>query len=215
MVTPDFANVIAAFFSIPTRIELNQALHSITAEPYASMQSVALEAMEQFGKNSLDLTDRSVPLTHTQTFCKTDNSSIVPADSPERPTTCDEREKTVGSRWSLLLYGTSELASLNYNVFSTIYGLHTPSPPSGVLVLPLAMAKPISTTTSTQMPTSIPTPTMEKETLSLIRETRPLVEQTIKDTDELTRSSKQVIDLLHNVLGPWLEPADGRQPEPR
>ena len=56
---------------------------------------------------------------------------------------------------------------------------------------------------------------MEKETLSLIRETRPLVEQRIKDTDELTRSSKQVIDLLHNVLGPWLEPADGRQPEPR
>lgn len=59
------------------------------------------------------------------------------------------------------------------------------------------------------------TEAVEKETLSLIRETRPLVEQTIKDTDELTRSSKQVIDLLHNVLGPWLEPADGRKPEPR
>ena len=132
LVTPDFANVIAAFFSIPTRIELNQALHSITAEPYASMQSVALEAMEQFGKNSLALTDRSVPLTHTQTFCKTDDGSLVPADSPERPDTCDAREKTVGSRWSLLLdgsnteanlNGTSELASLDYNVFSTIYGL--------------------------------------------------------------------------------------------
>ena len=132
LVTPDFANVIAAFFSIPTRIELNQALHSITAEPYASMQSVALEAMEQFGRNSLALTDRSVPLTHTQTFCKTDDGSLVPADSPERPVTCDAREKTVGSRWSLLLdgsnteanlNGTSELASLDYNVFSTIYGL--------------------------------------------------------------------------------------------
>lgn len=132
LVTPDFANVIAAFFSIPTRIELNQALHSITAEPYASMQSVALEAMEQFGKNSLALTDRAVPLTHTQTFCKTDDGSLVPADSPERPDTCDAREKTVGSRWSLLLdgsnteaslNGTSELASLDYNVFSTIYGL--------------------------------------------------------------------------------------------
>ena len=58
------------------------------------------------------------------------------------------------------------------------------------------------------------TEAVEKETLSLIRETRPLVEQTIKDTDALTRSSKQVIDLLHNLLGPWLEPADGRQPEP-
>ena len=96
------------------------------------MQSVALEAMEQFGKNSLALTDRSVPLTHTQTFCKTDDGSLVPADSPERPDTCDAREKTVGSRWSLLLdgsnteanlNGTSELASLDYNVFSTIYGL--------------------------------------------------------------------------------------------
>ena len=58
------------------------------------------------------------------------------------------------------------------------------------------------------------TEAVEKETLSLIRETRPLVEQTIKDTDELTRSSKQVIDLLHSVLGPWLEPADGHKPEP-
>ncbi|WP_186593788.1 autotransporter domain-containing protein [Synechococcus sp. RS9909] len=132
LVTPDFAKVIAAFFSIPTRIELNQALHSITAEPYASMQSVALEAIEQFGKNSLALTDRSVPLTHTETFCKTDDGTLIPADSPERPDTCEERTKTVGSRWSLLLDGTnteatldgtSDLASLDYNVFSTIYGL--------------------------------------------------------------------------------------------
>ena len=131
-VTPDFVAVYNALFSIPTRVELNQALHSITAEPYASMQSVALEAMEQFGKNSLALTDRAVPLTHTQTFCRLDDGTLIPADSPERPDTCDERKKTVGSRWSLLLDGTNteasldgttELASLDYNVFSTIYGL--------------------------------------------------------------------------------------------
>ncbi|NBT74058.1 MAG: MCE family protein [Betaproteobacteria bacterium] len=59
------------------------------------------------------------------------------------------------------------------------------------------------------------TEAVEEETLSLIRETRPLVEQTIKDADLLTRSSQQVIDLLHNVLGPWLEPADGRKTDPR
>ena len=41
------------------------------------------------------------------------------------------------------------------------------------------------------------------------------MEQTIKDADQLTRSSQQVIDLLHNVLGPWLEPADSHKTEPR
>ena len=131
-VTPDFVSVYNALFSIPTRQDLNQALHSISAEPYASMQSVALEAIEQFGKNSLALTDRAVPITHTQTFCKTDDGNLIPADSPQRPETCNERKQTVGSRWSLLLDGTnteanldgtSDLASLDYNVFSTIYGL--------------------------------------------------------------------------------------------
>jgi len=131
-VSPDFVSVYNALFSIPTRQDLNKALHSISAEPYASMQSVALEAVEQFGKNSLALTDRAVPLTHTETFCKLDDGTLIPADSAERPDTCDERTKTVGSRWSLLLDGTnteanldgtSELASLDYNVFSTIYGL--------------------------------------------------------------------------------------------
>lgn len=131
-VTPDFVSVYNALFSIPTRQDLNQALHSISAEPYASMQSVALEAIEQFGKNSLALTDRAVPITHTQTFCKTDDGNLIPADSPQRPETCDERKKTVGSRWSLLLDGsnteanldgTSDLASLDYNIFSSIYGL--------------------------------------------------------------------------------------------
>ena len=131
-VTPDFVSVYNALFSIPTRQQLNQALHSISAEPYASMQSVALEAIEQLGKNSLALTDRSVPLTHKETFCKLDDGTLIPADSPERPDTCNERSKTVGSRWSLLLDGTnteanldgtSDLASLDYNVFSTIYGL--------------------------------------------------------------------------------------------
>lgn len=131
-VTPDFVSVYNALFSIPTRQQLNQALHSITAEPYASMQSVALEAIEQFGKNSLALTDRSVPLTHKETFCKQGDGTLIPADSPERPDTCNERTKTVGSRWSLLLDGTNteasldgtnDLASLDYNVFSTIYGL--------------------------------------------------------------------------------------------
>lgn len=132
LVTPDFVTVYSALLSLPTVAQVNQALHSITAEPYASMQSVALEAIEQFGKNSLALTDRSVPLTHTETFCKTDDGPLIPADSPERPDTCEERTKTVGSRWSLLLDGTnteatldgtSDLASLDYNVFSTIYGL--------------------------------------------------------------------------------------------
>ncbi|QNG26961.1 autotransporter outer membrane beta-barrel domain-containing protein [Synechococcus sp. HK01-R] len=132
LVTPDFVTVYSALLNLPTVAQVNQALHSISAEPYASMQSVALEAIEQLGKNSLALTDRSVPLTHTASFCKLDDGTLIPADSPNRPDTCDERTKTVGSRWSLLLDGTNteasldgtnDLASLDYNVFSTIYGL--------------------------------------------------------------------------------------------
>lgn len=57
LVNPDFLTVYNALFSIPDRQQLNQALHSISAEPYASMQSVALEALEQFRANTLALTN--------------------------------------------------------------------------------------------------------------------------------------------------------------
>jgi len=52
---------------------------------------------------------------------------------------------------------------------------------------------------------------VENSVESLITTTQPLMVDTIKDTDQLIRSSQQVINLLHDFIGPWLEPADGRQ----
>lgn len=52
---------------------------------------------------------------------------------------------------------------------------------------------------------------MENSVESLITTTQPLMVDTIKDTDQLIRSSQQVINLLHDFIDPWLEPADGQQ----
>ncbi len=134
LVTPDFANVVAALFAVPTRQQLNQALHSITAEPYASMQSVALEAMEQFRQNSLALSDgdRAIRLFTEAEVCRAEDGSLIPADSSQRPSDCQPRKLSQASRWSLLidatntqagLEGTNDLASLDYNIFQSTYGL--------------------------------------------------------------------------------------------
>jgi autotransporter-associated beta strand protein len=133
-VTPDFVTVYGALFSIPTRAELNQALHSITAEPYASMQSVALEAMEQFRTNALALTngDQAIRLWTDADMCQTNDGSLVPSKSDQAPKDCKPRKVSQASRWSLLidatntqanLDGTNELASLDYNIFQSTYGL--------------------------------------------------------------------------------------------
>lgn len=53
---------------------------------------------------------------------------------------------------------------------------------------------------------------VENSIESLITTTQPLMVDTIKDTDQLIRSSQQVINLLHDFIGPWLEPADGVHP---
>ena len=58
---------------------------------------------------------------------------------------------------------------------------------------------------------SASTAAVERDAHVLMEETRPLIVKTIKDADQLTRSSQQVIDLLRNLLGPWLEPADGHR----
>jgi autotransporter-associated beta strand protein len=133
-VTPDFLSVYSALYGIPTRSELNQALHSITAEPYASMQSVALEAMEQFRQNSLALSDgdRAIRLFTEAEVCRAEDGSLIPADSSQRPSDCQPRKLSQASRWSLLidatntqagLEGTNDLASLDYNIFQSTYGL--------------------------------------------------------------------------------------------
>ena len=50
---------------------------------------------------------------------------------------------------------------------------------------------------------------LEQDTQSFIKETKPLVIETLKDTDALTRSSQEMIDILQDLFGYWLKPADG------
>ncbi|CAK6690012.1 autotransporter domain-containing protein [Synechococcus sp. CBW1107] len=135
LVTPDFANVIAALFAVPTRQQLNQALHSISAEPYASMQSVALEAMEQFRANTLALTSgtKAIPFIAEEEVCTVDGNVEPRADGAQQlQPDCEPRTVQRLTPWSLLidgtntqatLNGTNDLASLDYNIFSSSYGL--------------------------------------------------------------------------------------------
>jgi len=135
LVTPDFVNVIGALFSIPTRQQLNQALNSISAEPYASMQSVALEAMEQFRANTLALTSgsKAIPFIAEEKVCTVDGNVQPGADGAQPPQPeCKPRTVKKLTPWSLLidgtntqatLNGTNDLASLDYNIFSSSYGL--------------------------------------------------------------------------------------------
>ena len=55
------------------------------------------------------------------------------------------------------------------------------------------------------------TTAVEQDTRSLIETTQPLVVETLKDADQLTRSSQELIDILRNLFGFWLEPVDGRE----
>lgn len=57
------------------------------------------------------------------------------------------------------------------------------------------------------------TEAVEQDARSFIEETKPLVVETLKDTDQLTRSSQELIDILRNLFGTWLEPVDGNKDE--
>ena len=133
LVTPDFVTVYSALLTLPTVGQVNQALHAISAEPYASMQSVALEAMEQFRANTLALSSgsKAIPFIAEEQVCQvesgtnTDPNQVPPAD-------CKPRTVQKLTPWSLLidgtntqasLNGTNDLASLDYNIFSSSYGL--------------------------------------------------------------------------------------------
>jgi autotransporter-associated beta strand protein len=133
-VTPDFIAVYGALYSLPNRAQLNQALHSMTAEPYASMQTVAIAALEQFRRSSLSLSDgnHAVRLFTELELCRTDDGTLIRADSQQRPTDCQPVKVPQASRWSLLidasntqasLNGTNSLSSFDFNVFQSNYGL--------------------------------------------------------------------------------------------
>ena len=135
LVTPDFVTVYSALLTLPTVAQVNQALYSITAEPYASMQSVALEAMEQFRANTLALTSgsKAIPFITEEEICTVDANSDTDREAAQKPQAgCKPRTVKKLTPWSLLidgtntqatLNGTNNLASLDYNIFSSSYGL--------------------------------------------------------------------------------------------
>ncbi|MBD2720035.1 autotransporter domain-containing protein [Synechococcus sp. FACHB-909] len=133
-VTPDFIAVYGALYSLPNRAQLNQALHSITAEPYASMQTVALAALEQFRRQTLSLGDstQAIRLFTEAEVCRAADGTLIPADRDPRPLDCQPLKIPQASRWSLLIdatntqasmTGTNDLSSLDYNIFQSSYGL--------------------------------------------------------------------------------------------
>ena len=145
------------------------------------------------------------------------NGSTIPFQEPVSVDTLMKQLQRTQKELHATLRNTTALTASNGSLKATLDATHqlAQTMNSQVSATAPVMREAMGSVAADVHAVSESTEAVEKETLSLIRETRPLVEQTIKDTDELTRSSKQVIDLLHNVLGPWLEPADGRQPEPR
>ena len=134
LVTPDFVTVYSSFLQLPTVAQVNQALHQITAEPYASMQSVALEALEQFRANTLALTTgQRLPFIVEEQACEAPEQSDQAADKSQlQADNCKPVTRQKLTPWSLLidgsntqatLNGTNDLASLDYNIFSSSYGL--------------------------------------------------------------------------------------------
>ena len=131
----DFVTVINAVNSLPTRSEVISSLHQVTAEPYASMQSVALEALEQFRSNALALSNGNNAIrlfTEVEQCHQNDVSSSASSAGPHTQPPCKPRKISQASRWSLLidatntqasLNGTQDLASLDYNIFQSTYGL--------------------------------------------------------------------------------------------
>ena len=134
-ITSDFVEVSTQLFAIPTRQQLNRALHQISAEPYASMQSVALEALEQFRTNTLALTNgQRLPFIVNEEICEAHQNpdDQQETNNTESSSTCKPVTRKKLTPWSLLidgsntqatLNGTNDLASLDYNIFSSSYGL--------------------------------------------------------------------------------------------
>ena len=130
--------VQAALRSLPRGQQLDRALRSITAEPYASMQSVALEAIDQFRVYTLAYgNNKAIPLIVEEEVCTTDAQQLYnqrsQAQDAQRPDgICKPSKRTFLTPWSLLIGGGNtqanlnsgnDLASTDYNIFSSIYGL--------------------------------------------------------------------------------------------
>jgi hypothetical protein len=157
LVTPDFVNVVGSLFAVPNRQQLNQALHSISAEPYASMQSVALEALEQFRANSIALNSSSkkLPFVVEEEVCRSESKTLKDSKTNSD---CKPQKISRTTPWSLIFDGSNtHLVSrvpmnwlpLTTTSFQLSTAFNMTSTAIGALGLHLVTVRPTSTTTNT------------------------------------------------------------------
>lgn len=133
----DFNGVLAAVNALGTQAEVNRSYEQVIAEPYASYVSVGLETLERFRQDALELALSSdkISLGAAKADCQpsgtVDSSSKQPAPLDAKSISSGCKEGSV-NRWSLFLdasnteaslNGTESLASLDYRIFQSTYGL--------------------------------------------------------------------------------------------
>ncbi|MCP9930511.1 autotransporter outer membrane beta-barrel domain-containing protein [Cyanobium sp. AMD-g] len=131
----DFNGVLAAVNALPSQAAVNRSFEQVIAEPYASQISVGLETLERFRQDALELALSTQKVSFGSGACPprptADEADGQPgASGPTAPSpACTGRE---GHRWALMLdasntqaslRGTGGLASLDYQIFQSTYGL--------------------------------------------------------------------------------------------
>ncbi|MCP9836369.1 autotransporter outer membrane beta-barrel domain-containing protein [Cyanobium sp. N.Huapi 1H5] len=102
----DFNGVLAVVNALPSQAAVNQSFEQVIAEPYASQVSVGLETLERFRQDALDLA------------LSTQKVTFGSGGDSRRWALMLEASNTQAS-----LRGTGGLASLDYQIFQSTYGL--------------------------------------------------------------------------------------------
>lgn len=129
----DFNGVLAAVNALPSQAAVNQSFQQVIAEPYASQVSVGLETLERFRQDALELALSTQRLSFGAGTCPprpaADEGGAQPAAAEPTSPACTGKG---GHRWALMLdasntqaslRGTGGLASLDYQIFQSTYGL--------------------------------------------------------------------------------------------
>jgi uncharacterized protein with beta-barrel porin domain len=131
----DFNGVLAVVNSLSTQAAVNDSYQQVIAEPYASYVSIGLESLERFRQDILDLA-----LSSGKIYFSSDADACQDASGSARQEQNQDRQNAgsasclekVNRRWALLLdasntqaalTGANGLASLDYHIFQSTYGL--------------------------------------------------------------------------------------------
>ncbi len=126
----DFNGVLAAVNALPSQAAVNQSFQQVIAEPYASQVSVGLETLERFRQDALELALSTQKVSFGAGTCPPRPAADEGAAQPATPSPACTGQG--GHRWALMLdasntqaslRGTGGLASLDYQIFQSTYGL--------------------------------------------------------------------------------------------